>query len=67
MAETIPSKTDLMYEILYNPKFVLLPSPKVNVKTTVADGKPSYLMKNHATGTYYDLDTLTNLIRKLTD
>ncbi len=67
MAETIPSKTDLMYEILYNPKFVPLPSPKVNVKTTVADGKPSYLMKNHATGTYYDLDELTNLIWKLTD
>ncbi len=64
---TIPSKTDLMYEIDYNPKFIPLPSPKVNVKTTVVDGKLSFLMKNHATGIYYDLDELTNLIWKVTD
>jgi putative peptide zinc metalloprotease protein len=67
MATTAPSKTDLMYEILYNPRFVPLPSPKVNVKTTVVDGKPSYLMKNHATGIYYDLDELTNHIWNITD
>ncbi len=67
MTTTVPSKTDLMYEILYNPKFVPLPSPKVNVKTTVIDDKPSYLMKNHATGIYYDLDELTNYIWNLTD
>lgn len=67
MATTASSKTDLMYEIDYNPKFVPMPSPKVNVKTTVADGKPSYLMKNHATMMYYDLDELTNLIWNLTD
>jgi putative peptide zinc metalloprotease protein len=67
MELTVPSKTDLMYEILYNPKFVPLPSPKVNVKTTVVDGKHSYLMKNHATGIYYDLDELTNSIWNLTD
>jgi len=67
MSSTTPSKTDLMYEILYNPKFVPLPSPKVNVKTTVVDGKPSYLMKNHTTGIYYDLDELTNYIWNLTD
>jgi len=60
MTTTTPSKTDLMYEVLYNPKFVPFPSPKVNVKTTIVDGKPSYLMKNHATGMYYDLDELTN-------
>jgi len=67
MTTAVPSKTDLMYEVLYNPKFVPLPSPKVNVKTTTVDGKPSYLMKNHATGIYYDLDELTNLIWNLTD
>jgi len=67
MATSTPSKTDLMYEIVYNPEFVPLPSPKVNVKTMVADGKPSYLMKNHATGIYYDLDETTNLIWTLVD
>ena len=56
-----------MYEIDYNPKYVPLPSPKVNVKATAVEGKPSYLMKNHATGIYYDLDELTNLIWNLTD
>jgi len=64
---TTPSKTDLMYEIFYNPNFVPLPSPKVNVKVTVEDNKPSYLMKDHATGTYYHLDELTNFIWNLTD
>jgi len=67
MAAPIPSKTDLMYEILYNPAFVPLPSPKVKVRTMVVDGKPSYLMKNGNTGIYYDLDELTNLIWNLTD
>ncbi len=56
-----------MYEIDYNPKFIPLRSPKVNVKATVVDGKPSFLMKNHSTGIYYDLDELTNLIWNLTD
>jgi hypothetical protein len=67
MGEDTPSKTDLMYEINYNPAFVPVPSPKVDVKTTVSDGKTSYLMKNHATGIYYEPDELTNLIWTLTD
>ena len=67
MTTTTPSKTDLMYEILYKPTFVPLPSPGVNIKTTIVDGKPSYLMKNHATGMYYDIDELTNEIWNLTD
>lgn len=67
MTTITSSKTDLMYEILYNSTFVPLPSPKVNVKTTVVDGKQSYLMKNHATGIYYDLDELTNHIWNLVD
>jgi hypothetical protein len=62
MTAATASKTDLMYEILYNPRFAPLPSPKVKVKTTIVDGKPSYLMKNYANLTYYDLDDLTNLI-----
>jgi hypothetical protein len=65
MTTPTPSRTDLMYEIIYNAKFVPLQSPVVNVKTTVVDGKSSYLMKNHATGLYYDLDELTNQIWNL--
>lgn len=61
------SKTDLMYEIVYNPKFVPLPSPKVNVKTTIVGSKPSYLMKNHVNNTYYDLDELTNQVWSFID
>jgi hypothetical protein len=64
---TTPSRTDLEYEILYNPKFVPLPSPQVKVKTTIVGGKPSYLMKNHANIMYYDLNELTNQIWNLVD
>jgi putative peptide zinc metalloprotease protein len=67
MGAPTQSKTDLMYEILYDPKFTPTPSPSVKVKTVIVDGKPSYVMKNHANGTYYDLDELTNLIWNLTD
>lgn len=67
MSGDVPSKTDLMFEIVYNPGFVPIPSAKVNVKTMVVDGKASYLMKNHATGIYYEPDELTNLIWTLTD
>lgn len=56
-----------MYEIDYNPKFVPSRSPKANVKTNIIHGKPNYLMKNHLTGTYYDLDELTNLVWNLVD
>ena len=59
--------TDVSYEILYDPKFIPAQSPKVNVKTTVYEGKTSYFMKNHATGTYYFLDQLTYLIWNLID
>ena len=62
-----PSKTDLMYEILYNRTFKPVQSPSVKVKTVVIGGKTSYVMKNHANGMYYDLDELTNLIWSLTD
>jgi len=61
------SKTDLMYEIEFNPGFKPERSPKVNVKTMIVEGKPAYVMKNHVTGTYYDLDKLSNDIWGLMD
>lgn len=67
MPDKTPSRTDVMYEILYNQKFVPLPSPKVNIKTTIVDGKPTYLMKNYTTGLYYDLDELSNQIWNATN
>jgi ABC-type multidrug transport system fused ATPase/permease subunit len=68
LSEETSSKTDLMYEILYNPEFVPVPSSKVGVKINLAvEGKTSYLMKNYATGLYYESDELTNLIWTLTD
>jgi hypothetical protein len=56
-----------MYEIAYNPEFVPVPSSKVSVKPMLAEGKPSYLMKNNTTGLYYEPDELTILIWNLTD
>lgn len=53
------SKTDLMYEITYNPQFIPQRSPKVNIKTLVVDGKETYIMKNHLTGMYYDVDDVS--------
>jgi putative peptide zinc metalloprotease protein len=48
-----------MYEITYNPQFIPQRSPKVNIKTLVVDGKKTYLMKNHLTGMYYDVDDVS--------
>jgi hypothetical protein len=67
LSEESSSKTDLMYEIAYNPEFVPVPSSKVSVKPMLAEGKPSYLMKNNTTGLYYEPDELTILIWTLTD
>jgi len=61
------SKTDLMYEITYNPKFVPQRSPKVNIKTLLIEGKETYVMKNHLTGTYYDIDEVSREIWNLID
>jgi len=61
------SKTDLMYEIEYNPKFSPAHSPKVNVKTMIVEGKRNYILKNHLTEGYYDLDELSNDIWNLID
>ena len=61
------SKTDLLYEITYNPKFVLRRSPRVNVKTAIVDGEKSYFMKNHETGTLYIVNEPGNDVWNLID
>jgi len=61
------SKTDLMYEIEYNPEFSPIRSPKVNVKTVIVGGEQKYIMKNHVTGAYYDLDEISHEIWNRTD
>ena len=54
--EPTSSKTDLMYEITYNPQFAPERSSKANVKTLQVGGKQTYIMKNHNTGMIYDID-----------
>jgi hypothetical protein len=61
------SKTDLMYEISYNSKFVPERSPRVSVKTTTRDGNVNHLMHNQDTGEYYDLDEPSKLVWDLVD
>jgi hypothetical protein len=61
------SKTDLMYEIDYNPEFVPIRSSKISARTLVEDGKTRHLITNHATGIHYEPDELTNLIWTLTN
>lgn len=56
-----------MYEIAYNPKFVPVKSPKVSIKTTTEKSQNTYLMRNHATGQYYDLDEASKLVWDLAD
>jgi hypothetical protein len=56
-----------MYEITYNPKFVPRHSPKVNIKTITIDGKNRYFMKNHETGSLYDLSEFGSDLWNLVD
>jgi len=67
MTATTPSKTDLIYEINYNPKFVPRRSPKVNIKTVTIEGKKRYFMKNHESGSLYDLSEFGSDIWDLID
>jgi len=53
------SKTDVVFEIHYNPNFIPYQGPKVNVKTMTVDNEELRVMKNHATGLTYTLDELT--------
>ncbi len=61
------SKTDLMYEITYNPKFVLSRASRVNVKTNTIEGTNRYFLKKHETGELYELSELGNDIWNLID
>jgi hypothetical protein len=56
-----------MYEINYNPEFVPVPSSKVSARTSVEEGKTSFLMTDHNTGIHYAPDDLTSLVWTLTD
>jgi len=62
-----PSKTDLMYEITYNPNFVPRRSPKVNIKTVTIEGQNRFFMKNHETSSLYDLSEFGNDLWNLID
>lgn len=61
------SKTDAIFEINYNPNFIPFPSPKVNVKNMVVDGKDLRVMKNHANGLCYTLDDFSYEVWLLID
>jgi len=67
MTAAVSSKTDLTYEITYNPKFIPRRSPKVNVKTVVIEGEKKYFMKNHENGNLYNLGEFGNDIWALID
>ncbi len=66
-----PSKTDLMYETVYNPRFVPTRSPKVSVKTVKEGGQTRYQMRigssrDYGTALYYDLDEASKIVWDLT-
>jgi len=61
------SKTDLMYEVTYNPQFIPKRSPKVKIKTVIVEGEETYVMKNHLTGMYFDIDEVSRSIWQLID
>jgi len=61
------SKTDVIYEIRYNPNFVPYRGPRINVKTMTVDGKELRVMKNHGTGLSYTLDELSYQVWRLID
>jgi uncharacterized membrane protein len=53
------SKTDVIFEINYNPNFVPFRGPKVNVKNMVIDGQEQHVMKDHLSKLTYTLDELS--------
>jgi len=61
------SKTDLTYEITYNPRFVPQRFPKVKIRTLLVEGRKTYVLKNSLTGMYYDVDEVSNGIWNLID
>jgi len=61
------SKTDIIYEITYNPNYVPQRYPKTNIKTVTIDGEKKFFMKNHENGSLYDLSEFGNDIWNLID
>lgn len=61
------SKTDVIFEINYNPNFVPYHGREVNVKTMTVYNEELRVMKNHATGAAYMLDELTYQVWLLID
>ena len=61
------SKTDVIFEINYNPNFVPVPGPRVNVKNMVIDGEDQHVMKNHANKVSYELTELCYQVWLLID
>jgi len=64
---TALSKTDVVFEIHYNPSFVPRRGRKVNVKTMTVDNEKLRVMKNHASGLTYTLDEVTYQVWLLID
>ncbi len=61
------SKIDLMYEIIYNPKFAPMASPNASIRSMVERGGTIHLMHNQRTGLYYILDGTSNTVWQLID
>ena len=61
------SKTDVLYEIRYNLDFKPEQAPTASVKKVVIDNQPSFILRNHETGDYYEIDDLANTIWELID
>lgn len=54
VASDVPSKTDLIYEISYNPLFIPKQFRKVSKKEVTIEGEKKYFIKNLETGGLYD-------------
>ena len=61
------SRTDIAYEISYNPHFVPRQFSKANIKTVTIDGEKKYFLKNHETGDLYDFGEYGNELWNLID
>jgi putative peptide zinc metalloprotease protein len=61
------SRTDIAYEISYNPNFVPRQFSKANIKTVTIDEEKKYFLKNHETGDLYDLGEFGNGLWNLID
>jgi hypothetical protein len=62
VSTSLGSTTDLVYEIRYDERFMPERSPRANVKRVVIEDETVLILRNHATGEFYEIDELTNLI-----